>query len=493
MNHGSIFAFPGFLRRLPGAGISYKSRRETGQYSETKTQPVMTIPSPLFLVLAAGQGTRMRSSLAKVLHPIAGQPMVLHVLGMTAVEGSRKAVITAPHMDDVRSAVSAFDDGVETFIQEEQLGTAHAVLSARSALQEAEGDVVILYGDTPLLTRTTIEQLRAALRNGADIAVLGFEASDPTGYGRLLTDDSGQLVAIREHKDATDDERLVTFCNSGVFAFAPGRALGLLERIGNDNAKGEYYLTDAVELARADGLNTVAVPCDEEEVMGVNSRLELSEAEGVYQWRRREEIMMSGVTLIAPETVFFSHDTVLEQDVLVEPNVVFGPGVRVESGAKIRAFSHLEGAHVASGATVGPYARLRPGAEIGGGSRIGNFVEVKNATIEDGAKVNHLSYVGDARVGKDANIGAGTITCNYDGFTKSHTDIGEGAFIGSNSALVAPVTIGNGAIVGAGSTISKNVGENALALTRAKQEEHDGWAMKFRTIMSREKNKKKST
>lgn len=443
---------------------------------------------PLFLVLAAGKGTRMRSNLPKVLHEVSGRPMLHHVLEMTGGEPSQVAVIISPQQDDVRAAAQTFDGGIQTFVQKEQLGTADAVLAARETIETAEGDVVVLYGDTPLLTRETIGTLRAALRDGADIAVLGFDASDPMGYGRLLTDDDGQLVAIREEKDASEDERLVTFCNSGVFAFGPQIALGLLNRIGNDNAKGEYYLTDAVEIAKSDGLSAVAVLCDEEEVLGVNSRAELAEAEAIMQWRLREVSMANGVTLAAPDTVFLNFDTVLEADVYVEPNVVFGPGVRVASGARIRAFSHLEGASVAQGAVVGPYARLRPGADIAADAKIGNFVEVKAAQIEEGAKVNHLTYIGDARVGKGANIGAGTITCNYDGFGKYKTDIGEGAFIGSNSSLVAPVKIGDGAIVGAGSAISKNVPDDALSLTRAKQETHEGWAARFRAHKLRDKD-----
>jgi bifunctional UDP-N-acetylglucosamine pyrophosphorylase/glucosamine-1-phosphate N-acetyltransferase len=400
---------------------------------------------------------------------------------------SAKAVVVAPGMDAVESAAKRLDPGTDIVVQEEQLGTAHAVLAARAVVERTPQDVIVLFGDTPLLRPETLEGVRAALAGGADIVVLGFEAADPTGYGRLLLDDKGELAAIREHKDASEAERAVTLCNSGVMGFRAGMVEGLLERIGCRNAKGEYYLSDAIALGRGDGLKIVVKVCEEREVLGINSRAELAEAEAIAQERLRLAAMEAGATLIAPETVFFSHDTRLGRDVLVEPNVVFGLGVVVEDNATVRAFSHLDGAVVRHGAIIGPYARLRPGADIGPSAHIGNFVEVKNAVIEAGAKANHLSYLGDARVGAKANVGAGTITCNYDGFAKHRTDIGAGAFIGSNTALVAPVRIGDGAYVGSGSTISKDVPKDALALTRAPLEQREGWAARIRARRMRTK------
>lgn len=441
----------------------------------------MTKGQSLAILLAAGKGTRMKSAMPKVLHALAGKPMVEHVLGTALAAGfTDRALVVAPGMDRVREAVARIDDAVNTFVQEEQLGTAHAVLSAREALEGYSGNVIVLYGDTPLLRPETLARTMTELDNGADIAVLGFEALDPTGYGRLIRGEGNELLAIREHKDASDEEKQITFCNSGVFAFRGEVALALLDRIGNDNAKGEYYLTDAVEIARGDGLKSVAVACDEEEVLGVNSRAQLAQAEATLQARLRQKAMDGGATLIAPETVFFSEDTQIGRDVLIEPNVVFGLGVSVDDEATIRAFSYLEEAHVARGATIGPYARLRPGTKIGAGARVGNFVEVKNATLEEGAKVNHLTYIGDASVGEGANVGAGTITCNYDGYEKHRTEIGAGAFIGSNSALVAPVKIGSGAYVGSGSVISKDVPADALAVVRGPLRVNEDWAARMR-------------
>jgi bifunctional UDP-N-acetylglucosamine pyrophosphorylase/glucosamine-1-phosphate N-acetyltransferase len=335
--------------------------------------------------------------------------------------------------------------------------------------------MIVLYGDTPLVTAATIDALRRSLADGADVAVLGFEAAEPTGYGRLITEGS-RLLAIREESEATFEEKNITLCNSGVIGFSEGLIPDLLDAIGNDNAKGEYYLTDAIEVAVSRGLKTVAVSCPEAEVQGVNTRAQLAAAEAAMQARLRAAALEGGATLVAPETVFLSRDTRIGRDVLIEPNVFFGPKSSIGDGATVRAFSHIEGASIASGAVVGPFARLRPGAAIGEGARIGNFVEVKAATVEDGAKINHLSYVGDARVGAGANVGAGTITCNYDGQNKHHTDIGAGAFIGSNSALVAPVTIGEGAYVASGSVITKDVGPGALAFGRARQVERPGGA-----------------
>ena len=428
----------------------------------------------------------MKSAFEKVLHPLGGMPLLAHVMASAKSAGfADQAVVLGPDMERASRLVTEADGAAKIFIQKEQNGTADAVLAAREALEAGTGNVIVLYGDTPLLLSKTLDRLAAALEQGADLAVLGFEAREPAGYGRLITDQQGALIAIREDKDASEEERAIRLCNSGVMAFRRDNMLALLDAIGNDNAKGEYYLTDAVEIARARGLQTVAVACDEDETLGVNTRAELAAAEAILQHRLRQAAMAEGATLIAPETVYLSADTRLGQDVLIEPHVMIGAGVAVGAGATIKAFSHLEGATIAERATVGPFARLRPGAEIGPGARIGNFVEVKNAVLEEGAKVNHLSYVGDAHVGAGANIGAGTITCNYDGFDKHRTLIGEGAFIGSNSSLIAPVKIGKGAYVGSGSAISKNVADDALAVTRASQEERPEWAAKVRARRNR--------
>lgn len=446
----------------------------------------MTDGAALAIIIAAGKGTRMKSALPKVLHKLAGAPMLTHVIGAASASGfGRMALVVAPEMDAVEAAAKTVHSDIEVHIQEEQLGTAHAVLAARSALEGFEGPVVVLFGDTPFLRPETLGRVRSTLGDGADLVVLGFEADDPTGYGRLLTGTNGELLAIREEKDASAEERAVRLCNSGVVGISGTIALGLLERIGCDNAKGEYYLTDAVALARADGLTARYITCAEDEVLGINSRAQLAEAEAILQDRLRRAAMDAGTTFVAPDTVYLSHDTVLGRDVTIEPHVIIGPGVTVEDGATIRGFSHIEAARIGEGATVGPFARLRPGTEVGPGARIGNFVEVKNATLEDGAKVNHLTYIGDARVGAAANVGAGTITCNYDGFDKHHTDIGEGAFIGSNSALVAPVKIGAGAYVGSGSVITKDVPGDALAVTRAPLDQREGWAEKVRARRGR--------
>jgi bifunctional UDP-N-acetylglucosamine pyrophosphorylase/glucosamine-1-phosphate N-acetyltransferase len=434
----------------------------------------------------------MKSALPKVLHEIAGVAMLTHVMEAAQASGlSDTALVIAPGMSAVEETARGLEPNVQLFVQDTQLGTAHAVLSARAALEEFTGDVVILYGDTPLIRPETLTQIRSALKDGADLAVLGFEAEDPTGYGRLITDKMGTLIAVREEKDANREERAVTLCNSGVFAFRGENLLSLLDRIGNDNAKGEYYLTDAVELAHGERLSTTVVICEEREVMGVNSKVQLAAAEAGVQERLRVQAMEDGATLIAPETVFLAKDTKLGRDVIVEPNVIFGPGVTVEEGARIRAFSHLEGAHVGKGAIVGPFARLRPGTDLGPEVRVGNFVEVKNARMEEGSKANHLAYVGDTRVGAKANLGAGTITCNYDGFEKHHTDIGQGVFVGSNTALVAPVKIGDGAFIGSGSVITKDVPADALVVTRGPLDQRDGWAAKVRARRARSSGNKK--
>jgi bifunctional UDP-N-acetylglucosamine pyrophosphorylase/glucosamine-1-phosphate N-acetyltransferase len=374
-------------------------------------------------------------------------------------------------------------------VQEQQRGTADAVLAARDALRGHSGDVIVLYADTPLIPAETLEMLRGRLDDGAGIAVLGFEANDPLGYGRLLTDESGFLNAIREEKDASPAERAVCLCNSGVMAFRVSDLLGVLSRIGNANAKGEYYLTDAVEIVRADGARSAVVTCAEEDVLGVNSRDQLAVAEAIFQRRARLAVMREGATLIAPDTVWLSFDTKIGRDVVIEPNVFFGPGVTVEDGAEIKANCHFEKARIGKNARIGPFARLRPGADLAADVHVGNFVEVKNVTLGAGAKANHLSYLGDGSVGAGANIGAGTIFCNYDGFNKSRTEVGEGAFVGSNTSLVAPVKVGDGAYIGSGSVITKNVAPGALALERSAQEERPGWAARFRSMMAKRKAK----
>ncbi len=424
----------------------------------------------LAVILAAGDSTRMKSSMSKVLHPVAGRPMIAHV--MQAIVGAgmaNAALVLGRDAEKVEKAAQIGGIDTSSFLQTQRLGTGHAVLAARDAIAKGYDDVVVAYGDVPLITPAPFAAARQKLAEGADIVVIGFHTDKPTGYGRLLVE-NGELIAIREEKDATEEERKVTWCNSGLMAINGAKALALLDKIDNKNAKGEYYLTDLVEIARADGGKVVAVDAPESELTGCNNRAELAFIEKLWQERRRHEIMVSGVTMIAPETVFLSFDTEIGQDALIEPNVVFGPGVTVESGAIIHAFSHLEGAHVSAGATVGPYARLRPGANLGAGSKVGNFCEVKKAEIGEGAKVNHLTYIGDAFIGAHTNIGAGTITCNYDGVNKHETWIGADAFIGSNSSLVAPVTIGDGAYVASGSVITADVPSESLALGRARQE-----------------------
>lgn len=422
----------------------------------------------------------MRSRLPKVLHKVAGRSMLAHAVSAIRSAGmTRLAVVVGPDRADVAEEARKTVADALVFEQRDRLGTAHAVLAARPALEEGADEVIVAFGDTPLVTTESFARLRAAIASGAAVAVLGFEARDPTGYGRLVTE-GGRLVAIREEKDATPEERRITLCNAGVMALRGDRALGFLDAVGNANAKGEYYLTDVVAIAANEGDAVAVVTAPETEVQGVNDRAQLAAAERVFQERLRAAALAAGVTLAAPETVFFSHDTSIAADVVVEPHVVFGPGVVVESGAVIHAFSHLEGARVASGASVGPFARLRPGAELGPKAKVGNFVEIKSTRLGAGAKVSHLTYLGDAEVGAEANIGAGTITCNYDGFSKARTVIGTGAFVGSNSALVAPVTIGDGAYVGSGSVVTEHVPADALAVARGRQTVKEGWAAAFR-------------
>jgi len=447
-------------------------------------------PPLLTIVLAAGMGTRMKSSQPKVLHEIAGRSMLGHVLARAQSLGDGSAaVVVGPDMDNVAADAERWRPDAEIYVQHTQQGTADAVLAAKPALEAHTGDVLVLYGDTPLITTQTLQEMRAALDDGASVAVLGFTPDDPTGYGRLLVDTAGHLNAIREHKDASAEERKVDLCNSGVMAFRIEDLAGALGKIDNNNKNNEYYLTDMVAQAVAGGARVSVVIGSEDEVLGVNSRDQLAEAEAIWQRRRRLEMMQAGVTMIAPETVWFSHDTQIGQDVIIEPNVFFGPNVEIGSGAIIRANCHFTGARVGSGATIGPFARLRPGADLGQNVHVGNFVEIKNVALGKGAKANHLSYLGDGKVGPGANIGAGTIFCNYDGFFKHQTEIGAGSFVGSNSALVAPVKIGEGAYVGSGSVITKNVADNALALERSSQEERPGWAEKFRKLMSDRKRR----
>lgn len=460
------------------------------------SQPLLSV------VLAAGKGTRMSSDTPKVLHKIAGRSLLGHALALTReVDATHVAVVLGPHMESVVTETRRQTPRADIFIQREQLGTAHAVLAARPALQRYSGDIIVLFADTPLLAAQTVTALRGQLERGAAVVALGFRPADPAGYGRMLTDANGNLLAIREHRDATAAELETTLCNSGVMAFRTEKLLPILERIGNQNAKGEFYLTDAVEIARQEGLTVSVVEGREEEVLGINSRDQLAEAEAIWQRRKRLEVMQQGATLIAPETVWFSHDTVVGRDVIIEPNVYIGCGVVIEDGVTIKANCHLDGIdrkssqgiRLRQGCEIGPFVRLRPGADIGPSAHIGNFVEIKNSTIEDGAKASHLTYIGDARVGAHANIGAGTITCNYDGFTKAHTDIGAGAFIGSNSVLVAPVSVGDDAYIGAGSVISgRDVEAGALAVVRGERRDKPGWVAKIRTLMQRRKSEKKA-
>ncbi|MCV2876636.1 bifunctional UDP-N-acetylglucosamine diphosphorylase/glucosamine-1-phosphate N-acetyltransferase GlmU [Rhodobacteraceae bacterium XHP0102] len=447
------------------------------------TRPVALI------VLAAGQGTRMNSERPKVLHPLGGVAMIEHSLSSgQALEPARIVVITGHGADAVEAALA--DHPVTCIRQNEQLGTGHAVAQARAALADFEGDVAVLFGDTPFLRAETIQKLLAA-RDAHDVVVLGFEADTPARYGRLVTK-GDQVLRIVEAKDANAEELAITLCNSGLMAADARVLFDLLAKVGNENAAGEYYLTDVPRLAHEAGLSAGYVTCDEAETLGINTRAELARAEGIFQSNRRTEMLDLGVTMHAPETVYFAHDTYIGRDAVIEPYVVFGPNVTVESGAHIRAFSHVEGAHISQGAVVGPYARLRPGAEIDNDARIGNFVEVKAAQIHEGAKVNHLSYIGDATIGAGANIGAGTVTCNYDGVFKHHTEVGAGAFIGSNTMLVAPVTIGAEALTASGSVITENVPEGALAVARGRQENKAGLAKRLRArlLALKEKTKK---
>ncbi len=442
--------------------------------------------STALVILAAGKGTRMNSDIPKVLHPIAQAPMLVHAMRAGAVLSPERTVIVTGHgAEAVARVAEAEDENASIAVQEEQLGTAHAVAQARAALEGFQGDVVVLYGDTPFLQPDTLQRMIEA-RAKNDLVILGFEAADPARYGRLVMNRDA-LERIVEFKDATDEERTITFCNSGLLACDSETLFSLIDAVGNDNASGEYYLTDVVEIARSQGLTVTAVACDEAQTLGINSRADLAAADAVFQVQARAALLDLGVTLMAPETVYLAADTVIGRDTVIEPNVVFGPGVTVESGAMIRAFSHLEGCHVSRGSVVGPYARLRPGTELAENAKIGNFVEIKNAEIAEGAKVNHLSYIGDASVGAATNIGAGTITCNYDGVMKHKTTIGENVFIGSNTMLVAPVTLGDGAMTATGTVVTKDIEPDALAVARSKQENKPGYARKLFEMLKAKK------
>ncbi len=450
----------------------------------------MTLPAPTAaIVLAAGIGSRMKSALPKVMHAIAGRPMIGHVLTTLADVGiAPVVVVVGPDMDNLSKTVAPH----RTVVQTDRLGTGHAVLQAKDALAAHQGDILVLYGDVPFISPETLRRMRAA-RDAAvmpAVVVLGFSPKEPGAYGRLVVEKNG-LERIVEAKDATRGELAIGLCNSGLMLVDAKQLWDLLSQVTNENAQREYYLTDIVGLARKKGLTCAVVEGGEEELMGVNSRAELAQAEAVFQERMRRRAMDNGATLTAPETVFFSADTEIGRDVEIGPFVVFGPGVKVADNVTIKGFCHFEGAHLAPGAVVGPYARLRPGAEVGEDAHVGNFVEIKNAKLEKGAKVNHLSYVGDARVGAKANVGAGTITANYNGFSKSKTDIGAGASIGSNSVLVAPVKIGDGAMTGAGAVVTKDVPADALAVNTSRQDVREGFAAKYRTLKQAEKDKKK--
>jgi len=438
------------------------------------------------VILAAGQGTRMRSDTHKVLHPIASRPLLLHLLDrVDEVGADRRVVVVGKDRHQVEAAIAGRD--VALAVQAEQKGTGHAVQQAESALAGYDGPVVILYGDAPFVEAETLGRMVDRLdgAGGPGVVVLAFRPADPLKYGRIILGEGDRIARMVEYKDATEEERAVTLCNSGVMAVRSGDLFRWLGEVGNDNAAGEYYLPDIVNVAAAEGREAVAIEGDPYEAAGVNSRAELAHLELEWQRRRREQVLDEGATLIDPESVWFAYDTKLGRDVTVEPHVVFGPGVTVADGATIHAFSHIEGATIGTRASIGPFARIRPGTKLADRTKVGNFVELKKADIGEGAKVNHLSYVGDASVGARANIGAGTITCNYDGFGKYRTEIGAGAFIGSNTALVAPVTVGDGAIVGAGSVISKDVEADSLAIERSEQRGIAGWARRFRERMTR--------
>ena len=438
------------------------------------------------IILAAGQGTRMRSDTHKVLHPIAGRPLLLHLLDrVDALGADRRIVVLGKGREQVEAAIAG--RGVEVAVQAEQKGTGHAVQQAADALDAYDGPVIILYGDTPFVETSTLRRMLDRLDGdgGPGIVVLASAPADPLRYGRIILGQGDRIAKMVEYKDATEEERAVRLCNSGMMAVRANDLFRWLGKVGNDNAAHEYYLPDIVNVAAAEGREAVVIEGDPYEGAGVNSRAELAHLELEWQRRRREQALEEGATLIDPESVWFAYDTKLGRDVTVEPHVVFGPGVAVADGAAIHAFSHIEGATIGAKASIGPFARIRPGTRLGANAKVGNFVELKKADVAEGAKVNHLSYIGDASVGANANIGAGTITCNYDGFGKYRTVIGAGAFIGSNTALVAPVTVGDGAVIGAGSVITRDVEADSLAIERNEQKGIAGWARRFRERMTR--------
>ncbi len=444
------------------------------------------------IILAAGMGTRMKSARHKVLHEVGGLPLISHVLEtLDELDIEKRVIVVGAERQQIIDAVG----GAEFAVQEPQLGTGHAVMAARDAFDGFSGDVLILYGDVPMVQAETMRALIDARVDSSSttkpaIAVLGFRPEDSAAYGRMVTTKDGDLDAIVEFKDASAAQRSIELCNSGIMVVDGEQLFTLLDQISDNNANNEYYLTDIVAVARNSGLRIAVVEACEEEVIGINSRAELAQAEAMFQTRKRQKAMAEGASLLEPQSVFFSHDTKLGKDVTIAPNVFFGPGVDIGDNVSIHAFSHLEGATIASGSSIGPFARLRPGAELKEGVKVGNFVEIKSSVLGKGTKVSHLSYIGNANIGNMVNIGAGTITCNYDGFTKHSTDIGEGAFIGSNTSLVAPVKIGDGAIVGAGSTVTRNVEANALAVERSEQKQVTGWAAKFRDRQLKSKSKK---
>ncbi len=440
------------------------------------------------VILAAGKGTRMKSALHKVLHPLGGRPMLHHLLEtVDQLNPTHKVIIVGADKEQLEASV---DGKAHIALQQPQLGTGHAVDMAKDHLKDFKGTILILYGDVPLISEATMRQMiDVGQKDEADVVVLGFKPQDCKAYGRLKLNADGRLDKIVEYKDANEQERAIDLCNSGIMAVGGDHLFALLAALDNDNASKEYYLTDVVEIANKKGLNCAVVEADQFEVMGINSRSELAQAETVFQNKARQKFMDAGVTLTDPSSVYFCHDTKIGQDVSIGPNVFFGPNVEIDNDVIIHAFCHIEGAIVGSGSSVGPFARLRPAALLGKNVKVGNFVEIKKSEIEDGAKISHLSYIGDARVGAGANIGAGTITCNYDGYFKYKTDIGVGAFIGSNTSLVAPVKIGDGATVGAGSVVTSDGADDALVVSRAKQKEISGWSTTFRKNQQAKKDK----
>ena len=432
------------------------------------------------IILSAGMGTRMQSDLPKVLHNVACEPLLIHSMRTASQIGAHKTIVVTGHgAKDVAKVATSFDPSAEIVNQSEQFGTAHAVDQTRKALLNFDGEVFVLYGDTPFIEPSTLLRMSKERNDGAKVVVLGFNTKRKNSYGRLIISPDGSLEEIVEYKDANTDQRKISFCNSGVICTDSKLLFNLIGEVENNNANNEYYLTDIVKLAKNKNLKCAAVECAENEAMGINSKVELANAETYFQTRKRIEMMLNGVTLIAPETVWFASDTVVGRDTIIEQNVIFGPEATVESHALIKSFSHIEGAHISKGAIVGPFARLRPGAELANNSKVGNFCEVKKSQVGEGAKINHLSYIGDTKIGDNANIGAGTITCNYDGVSKHFTEIGESAFIGSNNSLVAPVRVGDKAMTASGSVITKDVPNGDLGIARAPQDNKKGFAVKF--------------